>query len=274
MKTKNKTQKTKLTVTEQLSVKEQAQFDKLDGIIKQGAATFMEVGRALAEMHTGRLYRAKFATFEDYAASHGLKRRQAYDMVSAAKTALELEHSATVSQIEGVDAKKVIHSSSAKAISKIGKIKGKKKRENIAAALIKKSNGKGITRTQVDTEIATIEHRKKPGKAVSLEKQIADLEEKIASGPRGGNLADKRRMELQKLQDELAAQSAPASESHETVIIDAELLPTDEQLAAMTPVEAARACYKAHETSWAQHPLPTPLQIVDKICEWLAKAGK
>jgi hypothetical protein len=39
---------------------------KLEAVIKRGLSTFLQVGRALLEIHDGRLYAAEHRTFEEY----------------------------------------------------------------------------------------------------------------------------------------------------------------------------------------------------------------
>lgn len=49
-----------------LSVAERAALLECEAIIRQGRAVFVQVGHALSRIRDSRLYREKFATFEDY----------------------------------------------------------------------------------------------------------------------------------------------------------------------------------------------------------------
>lgn len=62
----------------------------MDKLVAAGAKTFMDVGMALVQIHKGRLYRDQFGTFEAYAASRGIKRREAYKLMTAVQISLEL----------------------------------------------------------------------------------------------------------------------------------------------------------------------------------------
>lgn len=59
--------------------------------IERGLKTFYEVGMALAMIRDGRLYRERYATFEDYAWDRWqLKRPRAYELMDAAKVTAQL----------------------------------------------------------------------------------------------------------------------------------------------------------------------------------------
>lgn len=59
-----------------------------ESVIEHGMQTFVEVGTALAEIRDDRLYRADFATFEDYCRERWeWSPRQAYRMIEAADVA-------------------------------------------------------------------------------------------------------------------------------------------------------------------------------------------
>jgi len=65
---------------------EQTRLDELERVIDGGLAGFLAVGGALAEVNENRLYRASFATFEDYCAERwGLSRKRAYDLMAGAE---------------------------------------------------------------------------------------------------------------------------------------------------------------------------------------------
>ena len=56
----------KATAAARLTPQEQYDFQRLEVTIKNGVATFIEVGTALCEIRDRKLYRTAFARFEDY----------------------------------------------------------------------------------------------------------------------------------------------------------------------------------------------------------------
>ncbi len=74
-----------------LSKKELARKSQLETAIERGQAAFVEVGQALAEIQSSKLYRDDFPTFEAYCrAKWGFEKSAAYQLVSAAIVAEEL----------------------------------------------------------------------------------------------------------------------------------------------------------------------------------------
>jgi len=108
-----------------LSKPEAQKFTKLDGIIKSGAKTFMEVGNALVDVHKGKLYREKFKTFEAYCASRGIKRRSAYQLMTAVQVSLSLENVQHAAQ------------SSVRTLNKLATVPPKKQKEVFEKAAAK-----------------------------------------------------------------------------------------------------------------------------------------
>ena len=53
-----------ITVT--LTDSEKVRFKECESVIKKGIGTFLEVGRALAEIHDNRLYRETHKSFKKY----------------------------------------------------------------------------------------------------------------------------------------------------------------------------------------------------------------
>ena len=77
-----------MTLEIQLASSEAARLAELEAIVDSGLDTFVTVGRALAEISTGRLYRATHGTFVAYAQDRfGIGKSHAYRMISAAKVA-------------------------------------------------------------------------------------------------------------------------------------------------------------------------------------------
>jgi hypothetical protein len=105
-----------------------ADYKRVDKVIRKGTKTFQEVGRAMVEMHDGKLYKHKFDTFEDYAESCGFSRRNAYKIIKAIHTMIELENVPESSQI------------SREALTKLADIPADKKTEVLEKSL-QRGNG-------------------------------------------------------------------------------------------------------------------------------------
>jgi hypothetical protein len=71
--------------TTALAPRDAERLADLEVTIAQGLTTFVEVGRALAEIQENRLYREKYATFSDYClAKFQMNRAHAYRLIEAA----------------------------------------------------------------------------------------------------------------------------------------------------------------------------------------------
>lgn len=76
---------------QKLSRQEGARLKALEAGIKKGLKSFMVVGAALLEVRDARLYRQKFATFEEYCqARWGIAKSHAYRMIEGAQTVANL----------------------------------------------------------------------------------------------------------------------------------------------------------------------------------------
>jgi len=76
----------KAKADEPLSAADKDLLVELEKSIGTGLASFAEVGNALKKINEGRLYRAKFATFEEYCSQKwGLGRQHCYRLIEAAK---------------------------------------------------------------------------------------------------------------------------------------------------------------------------------------------
>lgn len=73
-----------------MTITEVRRFEALDARVVKGVQTFVEVGKALAEIRDSRLYRKDYATFEDYCADRDISRPRAYQLMSAAGIAEDL----------------------------------------------------------------------------------------------------------------------------------------------------------------------------------------
>lgn len=80
-----------ITPGSSLTTLEQDALERLEGIISKGLRTFFEVGEALTEIRTRRLYRASHLTFEAYCNERwGFTRQRASQLISAAEVTLSL----------------------------------------------------------------------------------------------------------------------------------------------------------------------------------------
>lgn len=76
---------------ELITTTEQQDFARLDDVVRRGLATFVEVGQALAEISSRKLYREHHATFAAYLQhEHGLSRSRGYQLIEAAGVAADL----------------------------------------------------------------------------------------------------------------------------------------------------------------------------------------
>lgn len=77
----------------QLTTTEVKRLSTLESTIERGLRTFVEVGRALAEIRDSRLYRAEHGTFEAYCkARWGWKRVYAHYLIQSARAADNVHH--------------------------------------------------------------------------------------------------------------------------------------------------------------------------------------
>jgi hypothetical protein len=92
-----------MTTIDILSVQQKERLHELEATIDKGIKTFVEVGKALAEIQDNKLYLEKYTTFEAYSeARFGLKRATAYQYIAAAAVAENVaevsEQKPTISQ--------------------------------------------------------------------------------------------------------------------------------------------------------------------------------
>lgn len=71
-------------VGNKLSLRERADLGRLEAVVNDGMATFMEVGEAITQIRDRRLYRDDFATFEEYCSKKwNFTRGRAYQLITA-----------------------------------------------------------------------------------------------------------------------------------------------------------------------------------------------
>jgi 16S rRNA G966 N2-methylase RsmD len=81
-----------------LSANEATELAANEAVIERGLKTFYEVGAALLSIRDKRLYRASYATFEDYCQERWqLKRQRAYELMDAAKVTMNLSEISDIS---------------------------------------------------------------------------------------------------------------------------------------------------------------------------------
>lgn len=77
-----------MTAVATLTVAEADLLAEAEAVIERGIKTFIEVGEALASVRDNRLYRADFATFEDYCRERwGFSRQRALQLIDASEVA-------------------------------------------------------------------------------------------------------------------------------------------------------------------------------------------
>lgn len=74
-----------------LTIQEQSELEHHEEVIRQGLQSFLAVGEALMDINTRRLYRAGYATFQDYCRDRwGIGRERAYQLMGAAEVVANL----------------------------------------------------------------------------------------------------------------------------------------------------------------------------------------
>ncbi|MDV7171920.1 hypothetical protein R4144_00625 [Gordonia amicalis] len=78
-------------VSEQTLAEPDAALVECEAVIERGLKSFVEVGQALARIRDERLYKAEFATSEEYCRERwDFARRTAYQFIDAAKVCAQL----------------------------------------------------------------------------------------------------------------------------------------------------------------------------------------
>ena len=157
-----------------LSAAKSAEYEKLDAIVKSGMKTFLAVGHALVAIHANKFYLKDFKTFDEYAQSRGIKRRQAYNLMTAVQMTLELKsnvqctaHDSDHINIEDVE------KTSANSLIELSK-SPQKKRAAIFKQASKKAAGPPTEKDIIEVAAEIAPRKQKPKKEL----------------PRGGLAAD------------------------------------------------------------------------------------
>jgi hypothetical protein len=75
-----------------LSAQERDRLERCEAVVERGRDTFVAVGRALAEIHEARLYRATHRNFATYLRERwGLSRPRAYELIQSSRIAEAIE---------------------------------------------------------------------------------------------------------------------------------------------------------------------------------------
>ena len=168
-------------IIEVLTESEAADFATYTEVIKKGAKTFIEVGKALVKVHEGKLWRADFKSFEEYAETYGVKRRQAFNLMQAVQLTLTLESvqctalNATPENIEH------LKGSSANAVLELAKVSPKKQAKVLAAAV--EATGGKLTAPAIAQAAAKEDHRATPEPAISTRPYQQTVDERAARDP-------------------------------------------------------------------------------------------
>lgn len=97
------------TIADQLTRAERLALARLEGIIGAGLKSFREVGEALEQIHSKRLYRQTHSAFEDYCQEKwGFTKRRAHQLIDAWKvgTIVPIENEAQARALSGLDPEK------------------------------------------------------------------------------------------------------------------------------------------------------------------------
>lgn len=89
-------------VTGGFTAVEEARLGDLEAVVARGQDVFVEVGNALAEIRDSKLYRAQYATFDDYCRMRwNFSRQRAYQLITAAAVVANV--STTVDILPGTE---------------------------------------------------------------------------------------------------------------------------------------------------------------------------
>jgi O6-methylguanine-DNA--protein-cysteine methyltransferase len=78
-------------LTTQLSEKEKAELETLEGVITREMGSFVAVGKALLAIRDSKLYREQYKNFKEYCADKwGLSRQYSYDLIRGCQVAENL----------------------------------------------------------------------------------------------------------------------------------------------------------------------------------------
>lgn len=112
--------KGEVTLGAGLSPEEKLDLKKLEKVVQKGANTFLEVGRALHQIKTQKLYREEFPTFQAYCEDRlGFSRVHAYRLVDAWQTKAELDIVTTELNLEPISTERQLRAM--KSLVKAGK---------------------------------------------------------------------------------------------------------------------------------------------------------
>lgn len=79
----------------------ESRLTELESVIERGQQTFIEVGVALAEIRDSKLYRERFATFEDYCKDRwGWNASRSRQLIGAAEAVASMQSVTVVTQSE------------------------------------------------------------------------------------------------------------------------------------------------------------------------------
>jgi hypothetical protein len=92
-----------------LTTTERRDLETLEHVVQRGLATFIEVGRALAEIRDRRLYRQTHGTFEEYCHEKWLlSRTRAYQMIDAATVSTIVDKAALPAPANEAQARELV----------------------------------------------------------------------------------------------------------------------------------------------------------------------
>lgn len=192
--------------------------------LEEGMDSYIRIGFALSVIREKRLYRETHDTYDNYADDRwNFSRQYAYQIEQNFKAwqkcqpLLDIRTQTVADELSKFDPSTQIKV--AEQAAKMVEPDEPATRKTIqSAAAIIHAKPKNPKKTKVDVSAPPSQSKAKPSK---IEKQIAELESKIDSLPRGSMLANKLKAELSQLKFDQAIASGPKNE----MVKDAEIVP-------------------------------------------------
>lgn len=134
-----------------LATAERSELEQCEEVIREGLAHFLAVGNALVKIRDARLYRAEFATFEDYCKERwGISRPRAYELMGASETIGELSAIADTSSIANeAQARELRRIAQAEGIQQAAEVLASIEDGNVTAKAIRAAAHEGLHARQL-----------------------------------------------------------------------------------------------------------------------------
>lgn len=151
---------------------EKADFKRLDEIVRQGVAAFMEAGKALAEIHERKLWKAGgHLTWETYCREvAGMSKPHAHRLVEASRIAMELAESLPI----GNDLPQTIPVSESQ-VRPLQRLEDATTRRKVWESAVEKAGGQPTAREVIEAVVEFLEPEKPPENRVTRTQQRTQL---------------------------------------------------------------------------------------------------